>query len=578
MAATNLIEGTHDAEGIELLAVDGDAVALAELEFSVLGLVRSVFWGDREFEHGLVRRVESVHPRVLEDTSLERNVQEVAVGGVRLLGAGFDRDLVISAISDHLGATGEVLTEGFIAPRGDDFEIRGESRAGELKANLVVTLAGGAVSDGGGAFLASDLDHAFSDERARDGGAEVILAFVDGASLHHREDEVAGEFGLKVVDVKLGGAGLHGLLLKALELVFLADVGAERDHLGVVLVLDPGKEDGGVEATGVGQDDFLLLAHVSGMEKSAAVRGEVREDGLLHVQTVLGLVEDDALLALEHFGGDFLARVGRETVHEIGAGLSQGHQLRIDLIGLHGAQALGLLGFHTHADPDVRVDHVGTLHGGGRVGRERESLWQAVLLQLGADLGARLVASRTRERDLNAEGGATEYERVGHIAGSITEEGDLLALERGGVLFRAARRVAFGEREHVRHELARMQEVGQRVDDRHRAAPGELLEQAMLVATDDHAVEVARKDARGIRDGLSARNLEIIGVEHHRLAAELMDADLERHAGTGALLEEHQAPRLVRKGNPSGLASGSLQRRSRGEDLGRFGRTQVGLL
>jgi hypothetical protein len=29
-----------------------------------------------------------------------------------------------------------------------------------------------------------------------------------------------------------------------------------------MLVLDPGKEDGGVEAAGIGEDDFLLLAHV----------------------------------------------------------------------------------------------------------------------------------------------------------------------------------------------------------------------------------------------------------------------------------------------------------------------------
>lgn len=57
-----------------------------------------------------------------------------------------------------------------------------------------------------------------------------------------------------------------------------------------------------------------------------------------------------------------------------------------------------------------------------------------------------------------------------------------------------------------------------------------------------------------------------------------MDADLKGDAGTGALLEEHQAPGLVREGNPGGLAPPSLERRSRGEDLSRFGRTQVGLL
>ena len=252
MAAADLIEGAHDAEGVEFLAVDGDAVALAELEFSVLGLVRSVFRGHGELEHGLVRRMEGVHPRILEDAGFERDMEEVAVGGVRLLGAGFDGDLIIGAIGDHLGATGEVLSEFFIAPRGDDLEVRGEGRAGELEADLVIALAGGTVGDGGRAFLTGDLDHALGDERARDGGAEVILAFVDGAGLHHWKDEVAGELSLEVVDVKLGGAGLHGLLLEALELVFLADVGAERDHLGVMLVLDPGKEDGGVEATGVG--------------------------------------------------------------------------------------------------------------------------------------------------------------------------------------------------------------------------------------------------------------------------------------------------------------------------------------
>ena len=197
---------------------------------------------------------------------------------------------------------------------------------------------------------------------------------------------------------------------------------------------------------------------------------------------------------------------------------------------------------------------------------------------MGANLGARLVASRTGERDLDAEGGATEHERVGHITGGIAKEGDLLALERSGVLFRAARRVAFGEREHVRHELARMQEVGQRVDNRHRAAPGEFLEEAVLVATDDHAVEITGKDARGIRHGLTAGDLQVVGVKHHRLAAELMDADLEGDAGTGALLEEHQAPGLVREGDPGGFTPAGLERRRSSEDLGRFGRTQVGLL
>jgi hypothetical protein len=179
---------------------------------------------------------------------------------------------------------------------------------------------------------------------------------------------------------------------------------------------------------------------------------------------------------------------------------------------------------------------------------------------------------------ISAEGGAAEHERIGHVAGGVAEEGDLLALQRGGILLRTTGGVALGEREHVRHELARMQEVGERVHDGHRAAAGELLEQAVLVATDHHAMEVTGKDAGGVRDGLAARDLEVVGVEHHRQAAELMDADLEGNAGAGALLEEHQAPGLVREGGAGGLAAAGLERRGGGEDLGRLGRAQVGLL
>jgi hypothetical protein len=50
--------------------------------------------------------------------------------------------------------------------------------------------------------------------------------------------------------------------------------------------------------------------------------GERGEDGLLRVQTVLGLVEHDRLLRLEDFGGDFLAGVGGQAVPEERIGLA----------------------------------------------------------------------------------------------------------------------------------------------------------------------------------------------------------------------------------------------------------------
>jgi hypothetical protein len=44
----------------------------------------------------------------------------------------------------------------------------------------------------------------------------------------------------------------------------LADIGTESNNLSVVMLLNPGKQDRGVETARVGQDDLLLrgLLHV----------------------------------------------------------------------------------------------------------------------------------------------------------------------------------------------------------------------------------------------------------------------------------------------------------------------------
>ena len=77
------------------------------------------------------------------------------------------------------------------------------------------------------------------------------MALVNRPGADHRVDEVLGEFFLEVIDVNLGGAGFDGFLFKAIEFFFLADVGAEADHLRVVFILDPGHEDRGVETARV---------------------------------------------------------------------------------------------------------------------------------------------------------------------------------------------------------------------------------------------------------------------------------------------------------------------------------------
>ena len=58
------------------------------------------------------------------------------------------------------------------------------------------------------------------------------------------------------------------------------------------------------------------------------------------------------------------------------------------------------------------------------------------------------------------------------------------------------------------------------------------------------AVEKPAEYLCGVLDGLAARNLQIVGLQNHRVAAELVYAGLEREARARALLEKHEPPAL----------------------------------
>ena len=84
--AAEPVEALHHAQRIERFAVQGDAVAFLKIQRDILGPVRGVLGGDTEFEHLLVIRGEGVHPRIFKDAGLERDMEEVAVHRVGLLG------------------------------------------------------------------------------------------------------------------------------------------------------------------------------------------------------------------------------------------------------------------------------------------------------------------------------------------------------------------------------------------------------------------------------------------------------------------------------------------------------------
>ncbi len=191
--AGQLVQCLHHRGGLHRLAVDRHAVAALEVEFDVFGLVRRVLGGGGQLEHGLVVLGRRVEPGVFEDARLVGNVQEVAVHRVGLGSAGLDVDVVGAAILDHLLAAGEGLAEDLHAPGGNDLQFGREGPVGQLEAHLVVPFPGRSVGDGVGPLLLRDLHMRLGDERTRDRGAEVVLAFIDRVGAHHREDEITGE-------------------------------------------------------------------------------------------------------------------------------------------------------------------------------------------------------------------------------------------------------------------------------------------------------------------------------------------------------------------------------------------------
>jgi hypothetical protein len=117
-------------------------------------------------------------------------VPEILVLAVDAFHRRLDGDVVLGGVIERIAAPADRP----LAPRRNDAQLGIERHHRQLEAHLVVALAGGAVRDGVGAFEFGDLDQLLGDQRAGEGGAEQVVALVDGASLHRGEDVVGEKF------------------------------------------------------------------------------------------------------------------------------------------------------------------------------------------------------------------------------------------------------------------------------------------------------------------------------------------------------------------------------------------------
>ena len=161
-------------------------------------------------------------------------MQQIGVDRERRLAALVlgDRNLMLLGELDQLGARGQIP----FPPGRDHGHVRLQRVIRELEAHLVVAFAGGAMGDGIGADLLGDLDLLLGDQRPRDRGAEQILPFIERVGAEHRKHVVAHEFLAQVLDedVLRLDAEQFGLLARRLELLALAEIGGEGDHLAAI--------------------------------------------------------------------------------------------------------------------------------------------------------------------------------------------------------------------------------------------------------------------------------------------------------------------------------------------------------
>jgi len=83
------------------------------------------------------------------------------------------------------------------------------------------------VADGNAALTLGNPHLGPGDDRAGEGGSEQITVFPDSIALDSAPAELLDEFTLQVLDDKLGGTDLEGLLLGGFEVLVLPDVGLQ---------------------------------------------------------------------------------------------------------------------------------------------------------------------------------------------------------------------------------------------------------------------------------------------------------------------------------------------------------------
>ncbi len=250
------------------------------------------------------------------------------------------------------------------------------------------------------------------------------------------------------------------------------------------------------------------------------------------METILSFLKDGVGVGFEDVGGDLLATVGRETVHDECIGLGQVDDALVDLIGLEGFEAVGGFFLLAHADPDIGVEHIGTFGGGLKVLLDLD-IARLELLQ--KRLG-RLEIGGSSEDELESQAFGSPHPGAGDIAVDVAGEDHFAAFPAAEVLLHG---------EEVGENLARVFVVVEGVDGWDATVFREAHDVGVVVGADDTPVEHPPKNAGSVFDGLATAELKVAIREEHDGAPEFAHTRFEADASAGGGLGEDESPALV---------------------------------
>src|ERR1700734_247634 len=262
-----------------------------------------------------------------------------------------------------------------------------------------------------------------------------------------------------------------------------------------------------------------------------------KQDRLLHMQAILGLLENDGTRGLHEFRADFRSAMSRKTVHEDGVWSGAGEHRIVHLVAAEGRFTHFRFLFLSHAGPNVGVDGLRARDGffGAMKKFNLAARLASSALGFGDDFRIRLVAFRSGDANVRADAPGDAQQRIAHVVAVA----DISKFQAAKVT------EAFLQREKIGKRLTRVIEVRKRVDHRHVRVRGELFERFLFENARNDRVYPAFEALRHVGDRFAVAQVRDGVIEKYAGPAEARDADFECDAGAQRGLFENQSKKTA---------------------------------